>query len=65
MKIKPNQEFKHEKKTYKKGRSYEVSDDDAKHFISAGWVGESGEAGKEQSLEIHSGVLGQSSEVEN
>lgn len=63
MKIKPNQDFKHGKKTYKKGRSYEVSDDDGKYFLSAGWVGEPTESGKEQSLEVHSGKIGHSAEV--
>lgn len=65
MKVKPNQDFKHNRKMYKKGRSYEVSSEDADYFASVGWVGQPAETGKEQSLEIHDGVLGQKSEVIN
>jgi hypothetical protein len=60
--IKPNQDFKHEKKTFKKGRKYEVSLEDAKYFTSAGWVGEPTE-GKAQSLEIQDIYEGHEAEV--
>ena len=60
--IKPNQDFKHGKKAYKKGRKYEVSSEDAAYFESAGWVGEEMPS-RSQSLEVHDGKLGQISEV--
>lgn len=63
MTIKPNQDFRHGKKNYKKGRKYEASDEDAEYFQACGWVGEQPETGKEHSLDVHSGVIGHSSEV--
>ena len=62
MTIKPNQDFKHGKKNYKKGRKYEVSDEDAKYFEACGWVGEQ-VAGEPASLKIQDMMLGHSSEV--
>lgn len=63
MTIKPNQDFKHGRKTYKKGRKYEVSDEDAKYFASCGWVGDVIATGQEQSLKIDDVMLGHTSEV--
>lgn len=63
MTIKPNQDFRHEGKSYKKGRKYEVSDENGKYFQSCGWVGEQPETGKEHSLDVHDVMLGHSSEV--
>lgn len=60
-KIVPNQDFKHEEKTFKKGQQYEVSPDDAKYFIAAGWVGDETKA-DEQSLDIQDGAHGLESE---
>lgn len=60
--IKPNQDFKHGKKTYRKGRKYQATEEDAKYFESVGWVGEIVE-GKEQSLKIDDVMLGHTSEV--
>lgn len=61
--IKPNQDFKHGKKTYKKGRKYEVSEEDAEYFESTGWTGETVSAGKTHSLDVQDLTLGHSSEV--
>lgn len=62
--IKPNQEFKHGPKTYKKNRKYEVSPEDAEYFEACGWVGEQpAETGKEQTLDIQDTYLGHSAEV--
>lgn len=61
--IKPNQDFKHDKKTYKKGRKYEVSPEDAEYFQECGWVGERLETGKTHLLDVQDMQLGHSSEV--
>lgn len=69
--IKPNQDFKHGRKTYKKGRKYEVSEEDGEYFANCGWVGDPGATivkrgtrpdGTEW-LDIHDAVIGHSSEV--
>jgi hypothetical protein len=60
--IKPNQDFKHDRKTYKKGRKYEVEAEDADYFIQAGWVGDGSSTG-DQSLDIQDVQLGHSSGV--
>lgn len=62
MKIVPNQDFKHDR-LYEKGKEYDVSEEDAEYFESAGWVGEQSEIGKEHLLDVHSGVIGHSSMV--
>lgn len=61
--IKPNQDFKHDRKTYKKGRKYEVSEEDGEYFANCGWTGEAGEVSKAHSLDIQDMTLGHSSEV--
>lgn len=63
MKIIPNQTFKHETKTYRKGHEYEVSEEDAEYFGEVGWIGERSSKAATHSLEIHDGQLGQTSEV--
>lgn len=40
-----------------------MSQEDAKYFEACGFVGVVAETGKEQTLEVHSGVIGHSSEV--
>jgi len=60
--IRPNQDFKHGPKTYKKGRKYEVTGDEANYFIAAGWVGVPKEP-ETKELDIHDGKLGQTAEV--
>jgi hypothetical protein len=60
--IKPNQDFKHGRKTYKKGRKYEVEAEAADYFELCGWVGDGGSSG-DQSLDIQDIQLGHSSEV--
>lgn len=62
MKIVPNQDFKHDR-LYEEGKEYDVSEEDAEYFQSAGWVGDKPETGIEQSLDIHDGILGHLSEV--
>lgn len=61
--IAPNQDFRCGTVTYKEGQSYEVSEDDARYFQEAGWIGEKPETGKVQSIEIHDIKLGHSVEV--
>lgn len=61
--IKPNQDFKHGRKSYKKNRKYKVDEEDAEYFAACGWIGEQIETGKVQSLDIHDMTLGHSSEV--
>lgn len=69
-KIVPNQEFKHEKRHYRKGRSYEIESDLAKYFIENGWADHAGakkagqKVGKNSAtLEVQNGQLGQKAEV--
>ena len=40
MKIKPNQDFKHDKDHFRKGREYTVTTELGNYFKSNGWVGE-------------------------
>lgn len=61
--ITPNQAFKDGNKTYEKGESYDVAEEDAEYFEAAGWVGERAETGKEQFLDIHDVMLGHTAEV--
>lgn len=69
--IKPNQDFKHGRKTYKKNRKYEVSEEDAEYFEACGWVGDADKtvvkrgvrADGSEWLDIHDAVIGHSSEV--
>lgn len=61
--IVPNQEFKHGRETYEKGKSYEVSDEEAYYFTANGWVGPEPETGKEHTLDIHDVTSGHEAEV--
>lgn len=61
--IVPNQNFKHGRETYEKGKEYQVKDQDAHYFTMIGWVGKPGETGQEHNLEIQDSALGHTSEV--
>lgn len=63
--IKPNQEFKHGRKTYKKNRKYEVSPEDAEYFEACGWVGEQPVSSAVHTLDIHDSTLGHEAEFSN
>ena len=62
MKIVPNQDFKHERYTFRKGHAYDVPESDAEYFQSVGWVGKIVEL-QSQDLEIQDGQIGHESEV--
>lgn len=62
MMITPNQDFKHNGRAYCEGESYDVSDEDCTYFLVNGWVGDKA-LPVTHSLDIHTGQLGHSSEV--
>lgn len=63
--IKPNQDFKDEKKTYKKGRKYQVPREKAEYFAACGWVGEQPVSSAVHTLDIHDSTLGHEAEFSN
>lgn len=59
----PNQDFKHEGKTYEKGKRYEVSDGEGYYFARSGWVGSGRVDNGPVMLEVHDGEHGHEAEV--
>ena len=64
--ITPNQDFKHGRETYKKGKPYQVSEGEAYYFQQCGWLSDSPakKSGKKSTtLEIHDTEHGHEAEV--
>ena len=61
MKIRTNQLFRHDVKTYKANQTYTVDDELGTYFIDNGWASDA--AAGSTDLQVHDSALGQNAQV--